>query len=321
MTKEQKALRVILYPVGIATLIYLAPISSDWGFYLPENLLSIPSWGSLFAAGCIGFALVSFILKDDITQYLPFLKRKPPRITLYTLSVISSMYLLYYYGATRSMMPPPYHIFGNGALMGIATGLTATFTAVCIGFAIISLILRDYVKQPPPFLKHKPLLIASYILAAIGGISLMYSWVLIPSVAVIPVVGVTIPELVSGVCIGLAAVSLAFRNALPSPRYRPLRIILYALITASFCWPVFYLAVIIPIYLFGGDPSSVVAFLFGLVHMIFNPTYLLICGSMGFIAATILLRGNMERNLSIAGKIIGVCLVIMLGFMLAFYPG
>jgi hypothetical protein len=336
VTKKQKALRGILYPVGVATLVYLAFICFDWGLYYrnwswwsyhPENLLSVLAWGSLFTAGCIGVAMVSFILKDDITQYLPFLKRKPPRIILYTLSVVSSISFLhyglyfFYYGATHRLTGPPYPIFFNGDLLSIALELAATFTAGCIGFAIISLILRDYVKQPSPFINHRPVLIASYALAAIGGISLIHSWGLVP-----PVVFVKIPELVFGVCIGLAAVSLALRDDItqhfPFLMYKPLRITLYVLITASFCWPIFLLAVSLPYYLFGDLPTSVSAFLERpfleiLAFMIAShPTQLLICGSAGFAAATILLRGNTERNFSIAGKITGVCLVITLGLAL-----
>jgi hypothetical protein len=203
------------------------------------------------------------------------------------------------------MTPPnfPYPFFSNGDLANIALGLTATFTAGCIGFALISLILRDYDKQPPPFLRHKPLLIASYVLAAIGGVSLVYSLGLVLLVGVIGI----IPALVFGGCIGLAAVSFVFRDALPSLRNKPLRIILYVLVTASFSWSVFLLGVGYLLILF----FSLYALAFMLILL---PV---IAGSAGFAAATILLRGNMERNLSIAGIIIGVCLVITLGGMLA----
>ena len=117
----------------------------------------------------------------------------------------------------------------------------------------------------------------------------------------------TIPALVFGGCIGLAAVSLAFRDDItqhfPSLRYKPLRITLYVLSTASFSWSLFLLGV-----------GFVVIFSPSLYELAFVLILLpVISGSAGFAAATILLKGNMERNLSIAGKIIGVCLLITLG--------
>jgi hypothetical protein len=319
MTKKQKALRGILYPVGVATSVCPALISFYWVFKRPGGMSSILFWVSLFAAGFIGVALVRLILRDDITQYLPFLKRKPHRITLYTLGVISGICYLYYYIYLlyySAPVCPPHLIFSNVNLLSIASGLTATFTVGCIGSAIISLILRDYNKQPPPFLRHKPLLIASYAIAAIGGISLLYSVGLVPfaKAIIIPV----ILALVCGVCIGLAAVSLAFRDDLtqhfPFLMHRPLRITLYVFITASFCAPSLLMMMMLFSYLFGGDPFSFVGSLEVLVlGLVLMPTSLLTPGSAGFAAATILLRGNMERNLSIAGIIIGVCLLITLG--------
>ena len=206
------------------------------------------------------------------------------------------------------MTNPPYHFFGNGNALSIAIVLTGTFTAGYIGFAIVSLILRDYVKQPLPFIKHEPLLlllIVSYILAAIGGVSLVG---LLRLAFLMVVIGM-IPALVFGGCIGLAAVNLAFRDDItfPSLRNKPLRITLYLLITVSSFLSVFLFGVGSAVFI-GPSPSQF-AYL-----LILRP---IICGSAGFIAATILLRGNMERNLSIAGKIIGVCLLITLGGVLA----
>ena len=299
MTKKQKALRSILYPVGAATVIYLALFPFNLWFYHPRGLLSILLWGGLFAAGCVGIALVSFILKDDITQSLPFLKRKPLRTTLYTLSVASSICFLSYCAACviiSSTTTHPFYVH----LIPIASELTATFAAGCIGFAIISLILRDYVKQPFSFMKRTPLLITFYILAALGGMSLIYPWGL-----VLPADAIIIPGMVFGGCLGLAAVSLAFRDdvTLHPGMHKPHRITLYVLITASLSLPLFLLGA--GIATVSGPPLYWLA-----IVLILLP---IIGGSIGFVVVTILLRDNIERNLSIAGKIIGVCLVITFG--------
>jgi len=193
------------------------------------------------------------------------------------------------------------------------------FTAGCIGFAIVSLLLRDYAEQSIPFPKRKPLLIGFYILGTIGSLSLVY----------LPVFGFDVsmsytdilwllPMLVIGGCIGLATMSIALRDDLTEHftflRRKGFRTAFYIISIASSFWVSFGLAIIVVFFV---GPWG---------FRFFLPAVATICGGMGFAAASIILRGNLRRNLSITGIIMGVCMVIIMlevgiMYLLYYYPG
>lgn len=182
------------------------------------------------------------------------------------------------------------------------------FTAGCIGFAIVSLLLRDYAEQSTPLLKRKPLLIGFYVLGTIGGLSLVY----------LPVFGFDVgmsytdilwllPMLVIGGCIGLATISIALRDDLTEHftflRRKGFRTAFYIISIASGSWVSFGLA---GIAAFSSGPYGLLLLPTGL------PVVPTIGGCMGFAVASIILRGNLKRTLSITGIIVGVGMVIIM---------
>jgi len=257
--------------------------------------------------GCIGFIVVNFALRDDITQHFPRLKRKQPRIILYTLGVTAALYFLYPwaslyfpFSSPRWFMYFPSSPPLSGSHWGIPLGLAMMFTAGCIGFAIISLLLGDYAEQSIPLPKRKPLLIGSYILGTICGLS----WVGLPLFGFyvgMPFEGMLwlLPMLVVGGCIGLATISIVLRDDFTEHftflRRKAFRTAFYTISIASGCWASVYLIIIM------------VAFL----AMFILPAVATIGGCMGFAAASIILRGNLKRTLPITGIIVGVGMVII----------
>lgn len=103
MTKKRRALYITLYAIGITvsvSLIYVFHYYADvqhilWvlGGHSKAALISMPA--NFLIGGCIGYTIVNFALRDDITQHFPCLKRKQPRIILYILGVIAPLYFLY----------------------------------------------------------------------------------------------------------------------------------------------------------------------------------------------------------------------------------
>lgn len=254
--------------------------------------------------GCIGFIIVNFALRDDITQHFPRLKRKQPRIILYTLGVTAALYFLY---SWASLYFPSSSLL-SGSYWGIPLGLAMIFTAGCIGFAIVSLLLRDYAEQSIPLPKRKPLLIGFYVLSTIGSLSL----VCLP----LPVFGfhvgmsyadMILSMLVIGGCIGLAPISIVLRDDFTEHftflRRKRFRTAFYTISIASSFWVSFWLAVIAA---FSSGPYG-----FSLLPAVL-PVVPTIGGCMGFAAASIILRGNLRRNLSITGIIVGVGMVIIM---------
>jgi len=254
--------------------------------------------------GCIGFIVVNFALRDDITQHFPRLKRKQPRIILYALGVTAALYFLY----PQASLCFPSSSLLSGSHWGIPLGLAMMFTAGCIGFAIVSLLLRDYAEQSTPLLKRKPLLIGFYVLGTIGGLSLVY----------LPVFGFDVgmsytdilwllPMLVIGGCIGLATISIALRDDLTEHftflRRKGFRTAFYIISIASGSWVSFGLA---GIAAFSSGPYGLLLLPTGL------PVVPTIGGCMGFAVASIILRGNLKRTLSITGIIVGVGMVIIM---------
>jgi hypothetical protein len=308
MTKKRRALYITLYAIGITVSVFVTTslISIHhllWvllGEYPPHltALISMPA--NFLIGGCIGFIVVNFALRDDITQHFPWLKRKQPRIILYALGVTAALYFLYPWASLYFPSSSPL----SGSYWGILPGLAVMFTAGCIGFAIVSLLLRDYAKQSTPFLKRKPLLIGFYILGTIGGLSLVY----------LPLFGFDIgmpfastllllSMLVIGGCIGLATMSIALRDDFTEHftflRRKGFRTAFYIIGIASGCWVSIQL-------------TSIVAFFAGPSGLPLFPTVTAIGGCIGFASASIILRGNLRRNFSITGIIVGVCMVIWL---------
>jgi hypothetical protein len=251
--------------------------------------------------GCIGFIVVNFALRDDITQHFPRLKRKQPRIILYTLGVTAALYFLYPWASLYFPSSSPL----SGSYWGILLGLAVMFTAGCMGFAIVSLLLRDYTEQSILLLKRKPLLIGFYILGTIGGLSLVYLPVFGFDVGM-PFAGtlLLLSMLVIGGCIGLAPMSIVLRDDFTEHftflRRKGFRTAFYTISIASGSWVSVQL-------------TSIVAFFAGPSGLFpFFPAVTAIGGCIGFAAASIILRGNLRRNLSITGIIVGVCMVIMM---------
>lgn len=304
MTKKRRALYITLYAIGITvsvSLIYLFCYHGNvhlilrvFGGYsnLAALLISMPA--DFLIGGCIGFIVVNFALRDDITQHFPRLKRKQPRIILYTLGVTAALYCLY---PLASLYFPSSSLL-SGSYWGIPLGLAMMFTAGCMGFAIVSLLLRDYAEQSILLLKRKPLLIGFYVLGTIGGLSLVG----------LPLCGfhlgmsyadMLLSMLVIGGCIGLATMSIALRDDFTEHftflRRKGFRAAFYIISIASGSW-VSFPTVLILYFLF----------------LFIWPVVITIGGCMGFAAASIILRGNLRRNLSITGIIVGVCMVIVL---------
>jgi len=259
--------------------------------------------------GCIGFIVVNFALRDDITQHFPWLKRKQPRIILYTLGVTAALYCLYPWASLYFPFSSPFNLFG-GSYWEIPLGLAVMFTAGCTGFAIVSLLLGDYAEQSILLLKRKPLLIGFYVLGTIGGLSSACFPFLVAGFDV----GMSytamlrfLPMLVIGGCIGLATMNIVLRGDFTEHftflRRKGFRTAFYTISIASGCWVSVGLAVIAA---FSSGPyrlSPLPAVL---------PVVPTIGGCMGFAAASIILRGNLRRNLSITGIIVGVCMVIIM---------
>jgi hypothetical protein len=317
MTKKRRALYITLYAFGITvsvSLIYVFHYYADvqhilWVLGGHSKAALISMLANFLIGGCIGFIVVNFARKDDITQHFPRLKRKHPRIILYILGVTAPLYFLYswanawvsFYFPSRSLLSLLSDIHG-----GIPLGLAGMFTVGCIGFAIVSLLLRDYAEQSTPFLKRKPLLIGFYILGTIGSLSL----VCLPFPLLVPGfdVGMSytdmlwfLPMLVVGGCIGLATMSIVLRDDLTEHftflRRKAFRAAFYTISIASGFWVSLWLAVI-------------AAFLSGPYGFSLPLGVTTIGGCMGFAAAGIILRGNLKRTLSITGIIVGVCMVI-----------
>jgi hypothetical protein len=327
MTKKRRALHITLYAIGIAvsvSLIYifrydanvyhiLRELLGEYHPHLPA-LISMPA--DFLIGGCIGFIVVNFALRDDITQHFPWLQRKQPRIILYTLGVTAALYCLY----PLASLYFPFSSLLSGSYWGIPLGLAMMFTAGCAGFAIVSLLLRDYAEQSIPSLKRKPLLIGFYILSTIGGLGLVgsplygYYWDWGMSFA-----GTLwlLPMLVIGGCIGLATMSIVLRDDLTEHftflRRKGFRTAFYTISIASGCWVLVYL---------------IISMVFLLIIYIL-PVVITIGGCIGFAAASIILRGNLKRTLSITGIIVGVGTVIImlevgimfLDYFLTYYPG
>jgi len=334
MTKKRRALYTTLYAIGITvsvSLIYIFRYDANvhhilWVLGGHSNLAALISMPADFLiGGCVGFTIVNFALRDDITQHFPWLKGKQPRIILYTLGVTAALYYLYpwasLYFLSRSLP--------SGSYWGIPLGLAMMFTAGCMGFAIVSLLLRDYAEQSILLLKRKPLLIGFYILGTIGGLSLVGLPLVVFYVGTkpLPFGGTLLPMLVQGFylgmpgtllatpviggCIGLATMSIVLRDDLTEHftflRRKGFRAAFYIIGIASSCWPSVSLALLLAFF------SGVISFL---------PTVTTIGGCIGFAAASIILRGNLRRNLSITGIIVGVGMVILLevGIMSLLHP-
>ena len=272
---------------------------------------------NFFIGGCIGFIVVNFALRDDITQHFPRLKKKQPRIILYILGVTAPLYFLYSWAnAWLSLPSPSISLLSllSGIHGGILLGLAVMFTVGCIGFAIVSLLLRDYAEQSVLLLKRKPLLIGFYVLGTIGGLSLV-GFPLVGFLSM-PFAGtlLLLPMLVIGGCIGLATMSIALRDDLTEHftflRRKGFRAAFYTISIAS-SFGVSFVITLMVVFFVGSR-----GFLF------FLPAVPTICGCIGFAAASIILRGNFRRNLSITGIIVGVCMVILLagGIMSLLHP-
>ena len=334
MTKKRRALYTTLYAIGITvsvSLIYIFRYHGNvqhilWvllGEYHPHlpALISMPA--DFLIGGCIGFTIVNFALRDDITQHFPRLKRKQPRIILCTLGVTAALYFLYPwaslyfpFSSPRMYFPSssPLNLFGDSH-WGIPLGLAMMFTAGCIGFAIVSLLLRDYAEQSIPLPKRKPLLIGFYILGTIGGLSLV-GLPLVGFHVGMPFAGMLLllPMLVIGGYIGLATMSIALRDDFTEHftflRRKRFRTAFYTISIASSFGVSFVITLMVAFFV---GPWG---FLF------FLPAVPTIGGCMGFAAASIILRGNLRRNLSITGIIVGVGMVIVLagGIMQCLHP-
>ena len=327
MTKKRRALYTILYAIGITvsvSFIYIFRYDGNvhhilWVLGGHSNLAALISMlANFLIGGCIGATIVNFALKDDITQHFPWLKRKQPRIILYMLGVTAVLYFLYSWAnAWVSVSSPSISLLSllSGIHGGIPLGLAMMFTVGCIGFAIVSLLLRDYAEQSILLLKRKPLLIGFYILGTIGGLSL----VCLPLVGFLsmPFAGtlLLLPMLVIGGCIGLATMSIVLRDDFTEHftflRRKRFRTAFYTISIASSFWVSFVITLMVAFFV---GPWG---FLFFLLPAV--PT---ICGCMGFAAASIILRGNLRRNLSITGIIVGVGMVILLagGIMSLLHP-
>jgi len=307
MTKKRRALYTILYAIGITVSVFVTTslISIHhllWvllGGYHPLLPALISMLADFLIGGCIGFIVVNFALRDDITQHFPWLKRKQPRIILYALSVTAALYYLYPWASLYFPSSSPL----SGSYWGILLGLAVMFTAGCIGFAIVSLLLRDYTEQSILLPKRKPLLIGFYILGTIGGLSLVYLPVFGFDVGM-PFAGtlLLLSMLVIGGCIGLAPMSIVLRDDLTEHftflRRKGFRTAFYTISIASGSWVSVQLTSIVAFF---AGPSG----LFPLF-----PAVTATSGCIGFAAASIILRGNLRRNLSITGIIVGVCMVI-----------
>ena len=319
MTKKRRALYITLYAIGITvsvSLIYLFRYDANiphllWvllGEYHPHLPALISMLADLLIGGCIGFTVVNFALRDDITKHFPRLKRKQPRIILYTLGVTAALYFLYPwaslyfpFSSPRWFMYLPSSPPLSGSHWGIPLGLAMMFTAGCMGFAIVSLLLGDYAEQPILLPKRRPLLIGFYILGTIGGLS----WVGLPLFGFyvgMPFEGtlLLLSMLVIGGCIGIATISIALRDDFTEHftflRRKGFRAAFYTISIASGCWASVYLIII------------TVSFW----TMFIWPAVATIGGCMGFAAASIILGGNLRRNLSITGIIVGVGMVIIM---------
>jgi hypothetical protein len=113
--------------------------------------------------------------------------------------------------------------------------------------------------------------------------------------------------LVIGGCIGLAPISIVLRDDFTEHftflRRKRFRTAFYTISIASSFWVSFWLAVIAA---FSSGPYG-----FSLLPAVL-PVVPTIGGCMGFAAASIILRGNLRRNLSITGIIVGVGMVIIM---------
>jgi len=325
MTKKRRTLYTTLYAIGIAvfvSLIYLFRYDGNvhpilWVLGGHSKAALIPVLANFLIGGCIGFTIVNFALRDDITQHFPWLKRKQPRIILYILGVTAPLYFLYSWAnAWVSLPSPSISLLSllSGSHWGIPLGLAVMFTVGCIGFAIVSLLLGDYAEQSTPFLKRKPLLIGFYVLGTIGGLSLvglpLFGFLSMPFVGTL----LLLPMLVIGGCIGLATMSIALRDDFTEHftflRRKRFRTAFYTISIASSFGVSFVITLMVAFFV---GPWG---FLF------FLPAVPTIGGCMGFAAASIILRGNLRRNLSITGIIVGVGMVIVLagGIMQCLHP-
>jgi len=316
MTKKRRALYITLYAIGITlsvSFIYVFRYDANvhnilWVLGGHSNLAALISMlANFLIGGCIGYTIVNFALRDDITQHFPCLKRKQPRIILYILGVTAPLYFFYSWAnAWVSLTIPSISFLGllGGIPGGIPLGLAVMFTAGCMGFAIVSLLFKDYAEQSILLLKRKPLLIGSYILSTICGLSLVG----FPSFGLlsVPFVGPLwlLPMLVIGGCIGLATMSIVLRDDFTEHftflRRKAFRIAFYTISIASGFGVSFVLTFMVTFFV---GPWG---FLF------FLPAVATIGGCMGFAAASIILGGNLRRNLSITGIIVGVGMVIMM---------
>lgn len=316
MTKKRRRLYITLYAIGITlsiSFMYVFHYYADvqhilWvsGGHSKAALISMLA--DFLIGGCIGYIIVNFALRDDITQHFPWLKRKQPRIILYILGVTAPVYFLYSWANAWASFYSPSSFLLSGSYWGIALGLAVMFTAGCMGFAIVSLLLGDYAEQSIPLPKRKPLLIGFYVLGTIGGLGLVglplgifhvrmrYTdmlWLL--------------PMLVMGGCIGLATMSIVLRDNFTEHftflRHKRFRAAFYIIGIASSFWVSFGLAVTAA---FSSGPYGL-----ALLPAVL-PTVPTIGGCMGFATASIILRGNLRRNLSITGIIVGVCMVIIM---------
>jgi hypothetical protein len=328
MTKKRRALYITLYAIGITvsvSFIYLFRYHADvqhilWVLGGHSNLAALISMlVNFLIGGCIGFIVVNFALRDDITQHFPRLKRKQPRIIFYALGVTAALYCLY---PLASLYFPSSSLL-SGSYWGIPLGLAMMFTAGCIGFAIVSLLFRDYAEQSIPLPKRKPLLIGFYVLGTIGGLDLvvspLYGYYWDWGMSYTDILWL-LPMLVIGGCIGLATISIALRDDFTEHftflRRKGFRTAFYTISIASGSWGSFGLAI-------------AAAFLAGPYGLLLIPAVPPIGGCMGFAAASIILRGNLGRNLSITGIIVGVGMVIIvlavgiisLCYFLTYYPG
>jgi hypothetical protein len=325
MTKKRRTLYITLYAIGITvsvSFIYIFHYYADvqhilWVLGGHSKAALISMLANFLIGGCIGFTIVNFALRDDITQHFPRLKRKQPRIILYILGVTAPLYFLYSWAnAWVSLYFPSISLLSllSGIHGGILLGLAGMFTVGCIGFAIVSLILRDYAEQSILLLKRKPLLIGFYVLGTIGSLSLVG----LPLVGFLsmPFVGtlLLLPMLVIGGCIGIATMSIVLRDDFTEHftflRHKGFRAAFYTISIAS-----------------GFGVSFVITLMFAPFvgpwgSLFFLPAVPTICGCMGFAVASIILRGNLKRTLSITGIIVGVGMMIMLagGIMSLLHP-
>jgi hypothetical protein len=316
MTKKRRRLYITLYAIGITlsvSFLYVFHYYADvqhilWVLGGHSKAALISMLADFLIGGCIGYTIVNFALRDDITQHFPCLKRKQPRIILYTLGVTVPLYFLYswanawvsFYFPSRSLLS----LLG-GIPGGIPLGLAVMFTAGCTGFAIVSLLLGDYAEQSILLLKRKPPLIGFYILGTIGGLSSACFLFLVSGFHL----GMSyrdmllwfLPMLVVGGCIGLATMSIVLRDDFTEHftflRRKAFRVAFYTISIASSFWVPFSLTGIV---IYSSGPYG-----FSLPLGVTT-----IGGCMGFTAASIILRGNLKRTLSITGIIVGVSMVI-----------